>query len=194
MRFHADGGLGQVFTAQGDDLSRRVALKFIRPHARRRSREPPPIPVRGGGDRPSRTPRRGFGLRPGHRRPRPAVLRHAADSTARLCRTRLRRFTTPNSQAAIRPSGRAALRGLLLRFISVCNTVAYAHSRGVLHRDLKPKNVMLGAFGETLVVDWGLAKPLAGAGARRGRRTTCRRLPTLEPSRSPWARSAAPAT
>ncbi len=51
-----------------------------------------------------------------------------------------------------------AFRQLLRRFIDVCNAIAYAHNRGVIHRDLKPANVLLGPYGETLVVDWGLAK------------------------------------
>ena len=63
------------------------------------------------------------------------------------------------------------LRKLLRRFLDVCNAVDYAHSRGVIHRDLKPANIILGRHGETLVVDWGLAKAVGRADPSVGEQT-----------------------
>ncbi len=52
----------------------------------------------------------------------------------------------------------ARRRELLDRFVRVCQTLAYAHERQVIHRDIKPANIMLGRYGETVILDWGIAK------------------------------------
>ncbi len=56
-----------------------------------------------------------------------------------------------------------AARDLLVRLITVCRAVAYAHDRGWVHRDLKPGNIMVGPFGETVIIDWGLATKIGDA-------------------------------
>ena len=68
-----------------------------------------------------------------------------------------------------RNSGTAA-QDLLRVFMRACEPVAFAHSRGIAHRDLKPQNIMTGKFGEVLVLDWGIAQDSAAAGPIAGTR------------------------
>lgn len=62
------------------------------------------------------------------------------------------------AQALLACNGLEDRLRLLPHFVNLCHAVAYAHSRGVIHRDIKPANVMLGEFGETVLLDWGLAR------------------------------------
>jgi len=66
-----------------------------------------------------------------------------------------------NSPAQNRDQWTRQFRELLARFLRVCETIAFAHDFGLIHRDLKPANILLGAYGETAVLDWGLAKRFA---------------------------------
>ena len=60
------------------------------------------------------------------------------------------------------PRGLDGRLELLPHVLAVADAIAYAHAQRIIHRDLKPANVLVGEFGETVVIDWGLAKELGG--------------------------------
>jgi serine/threonine protein kinase len=150
---HAKGGLGEVYLAEDSELHRRVALKEIQPehaaNAARRQRFVAEAEITGNLEHPGIVPVYGMGTYADGRPFYAMRFIRGEQFTAEI-----RRF---HSGAVLNFSG-LDFRWLLRKFTDVCNTVAYAHSRGVLHRDLKPGNIMIGPFGETLVMDWGVAK------------------------------------
>jgi eukaryotic-like serine/threonine-protein kinase len=164
LRPHAQGGLGQVSVALDLELDRPVALKEIQArHAdnlHSRSRFVQEAEITGKLEHPGIIPVYGLGHDAGGR-PFYAMRFIQGDSLKEAIAA-FHGDEILKSDAVARVS---RLRELLRRFTDVCNAIAYAHSRGVLHRDLKPGNIMLGPYGETLVVDWGLAKPLGFAQA-----------------------------
>ncbi len=140
---HARGGLGRITRMRDRKLGRTVAVKeLLQPTAVNEARffreasitarleHPGIVPIYEGGTWPDGTPFY-------------AMKFVAGDSL----RDRI--------EAA--PSFRDRL-ALIPNVLAVAEAVAYAHSRGVVHRDLKPSNIMVGEYGETMVVDWGLAK------------------------------------
>jgi serine/threonine-protein kinase len=163
-RFHivrplGRGGLGEVFVAVDMELNREVALKQIQSRyaddAESQRRFLLEGAVTGGLEHPGIVPVYSLG-RYDDGRPYYAMRFIHGETLEEV----IDRFHRPEQQA--RQHEGVKLHNLLRRFLDVCNAVAYAHSKGWLHRDLKPSNIMLGTYGETLLLDWGLAKRLGG--------------------------------
>jgi eukaryotic-like serine/threonine-protein kinase len=170
LRPHARGGLGAVFVALDGELHREVALKQILDHhaddPTSRQRFLLEAEVTGGLEHPGIVPVYGLGTY-GDGRPYYAMRFIKGDSLKEA----IEQFHADEA-LQIDPGRRSLeLQKLLRRFLDVCNAIEYAHGRGVLHRDIKPGNIIVGKYGETLVVDWGLAKPTGHSDPEMGERT-----------------------
>jgi tetratricopeptide (TPR) repeat protein len=148
----AAGGMGVVWRVRDLQFQRTLAVKVMKARA---SDNPDAIrrflaeaQITGQLAHPFIVPIHGMG-RLADRRPYYTMKLVEGETLAALLRSR----TDPASQRA----------ELLQVFGQICQAMAFAHSRGVIHRDLKPPNVMVGEHGEVQVMDWGLAKVLAGA-------------------------------
>jgi eukaryotic-like serine/threonine-protein kinase len=157
LKFVARGGLGTVYVGKDVLLNRQVALKFMHPERASeavgrqyfeleaevtgRLEHPGVIPLYGAGESDAGVPY--------------YAMRYIDGQTLDA---RLREFHAQRLQRGKRDN--VQFRSMLQAFISICQTIAYAHNRGIVHRDIKPDNVMLGRYGETIVVDWGLAVPV----------------------------------
>jgi serine/threonine-protein kinase len=140
----ARGGMGTVYLAEDRELNRLVAIKVLNTtevtdDLRNRMIREAQIIARL--EHPGIVPVHDVGTLPDGR----------VFYAMKLVRgSRLDEYTARN----------ASLKDRLRKFQAVCDAVAFAHAHGVIHRDLKPQNIMIGSFGEVLVLDWGVAKIL----------------------------------
>ncbi|HWZ92781.1 MAG TPA: serine/threonine-protein kinase, partial [Polyangiaceae bacterium] len=158
-RYHAEAGgelgrgaIGRVFVAHDSHLDRPVAIKELLEGAsdagdrsralQTMSRFLREARVTGGLEHPGIVPVYELGRR----------ADGALYYTMRVVRGRTL------AQAIARSQGHSERLSLVNHFSGLCQAIAYAHSRGIVHRDIKPENVMIGEFGETVVLDWGMAK------------------------------------
>jgi serine/threonine protein kinase len=153
---HASGGMGSVWRARDMQVGREVALKELRaeaadgPTAARFLRE---ARITGQLEHPGVVPLYEIGQDQATGRPF-YTMRFVRGQTLTQKAEAFHRRRRAGQDEPLE------FVHLLTAFVSVCNTVAYAHSHGIIHRDLKGDNIILGDFGEAIVLDWGLAKHL----------------------------------
>ena len=156
---HSSGGIGEVWLAHDELLQRDVALKRLKSEqsgsARHRNRFFREARITGQLDHPGIVP----------------VYDYATTEDGSQCYYTMRFVQGRTLRQVIRafhaerrasdfPFVGGDLLELLAYFTRVCNTMAFAHSRGVIHRDIKGDNIIIGDFGEVIMLDWGLAKEL----------------------------------
>ena len=155
------GGMGEVVRAQALGLGRSVALKILR----RDLSERPSMVARFEREAQITSQLQHPGIVPVYE------MGRLADGRPYFTMPEIHGRTLRDAIASVHEAIRSApdqiapdgwsLRRLLEAFHRVCEAVAYAHDMGVVHRDLKPQNMMLGDYGEVLVLDWGIAKVVA---------------------------------
>ncbi|WP_165243658.1 serine/threonine-protein kinase [Paludisphaera soli] len=157
LSFHNAGALGKVFLALDKELHRNVALKEIQEkhvhHPVNRDQFVLEGMVTGALEHPGIVPVYSLGKRRDGRLFYAMRFIQGPSLTDKLKQLHGSDKAKPLAEGEAPPT----LPKLLRHFVQACQAMAYAHNRRILHRDLKPDHVMLGPFGETLVVDWGLA-------------------------------------
>lgn len=139
-----EGGMGKVDLLHDEWIGRHVARKSLRPELVKQSKAYRSFfreaRIQGQLEHPAIVPVHDLGFHP--------------DGSPYFVMKRIRGRTLSEVLA----EGELPLRRVLEAFVRVCLAIDYAHKRGVIHRDLKPDNIMLGDFGEIYVLDWGIAK------------------------------------
>ncbi len=157
-RLYSEGGLSRIWVAHDKKLNRNVALKQLRAElagnvsARRRFRRE--AQITGQLEHPHIVPVYELSLPTGNGNDCCYAMRLIKGKTLRKA---CDEYHAGRSAGIERP---LEMQRLLHAFVSVCQAISYANSRGVIHRDVKPENVVLGKYGEVVVLDWGLAKTI----------------------------------
>ena len=174
------GGLGEVFIARDLALNREVALKVIQRQfsddPKLRERFELEAQITSGLEHPGIVPVYSKGYYPDGR---PYYTMKLIEGGT------LEKAIQKFHESPPEESSPLELRKLIRHLINVCEAIGYAHSEGVIHRDLKPLNVVLGKFGETILLDWGVARKTSQNHASN---------PALEPASLPIEPATRPST